>query len=142
MNEMHNAVIERLLRRFDAYADLAALLDTDLLKQRIDLPRHKSLTDHLWCVVGARESYTKAIKQGEWSGFACSMQSFEVEDFQTHLQKSALAASEAISGITDWTPERASLLATFAEHEVMHEGQIIRHMYALEQTLPESWVWA
>ena len=142
MNAMQNTVIERLLKRFDAYADLAALIDADQLKQKIDLPRHKSLTDHLWCVVGARESYSKAIDQGVWSGFACSMQSFEVEDFQAHLQNSALAASDTINAITDWTPERASLLATFAEHEVMHEGQIIRHMYALEQSLPESWVWA
>lgn len=142
MNALQDTVIERLFRRFDAYADLAALLDADLLKRRIDLPKHKSLTDHLWCVVGARESYTNAIAQGAWSGFACSMQSFEPADFQAHLQKSALAASDTINAVTDWTPERANLLATLAEHEVMHEGQIIRHMYALEQSLPESWMWA
>jgi hypothetical protein len=142
MNSLHITITQRLINRFKAYSDLAGLLSTDLLTRTIDVPKHKSLANHLWCVVGARESYTKAIDQGAWSGFACSMQSFEPDDFRIHLEKSASAANDTVSAITDWTPERASLLAEFSEHEVMHEGQIIRHMYAIEQVLPESWKWA
>ena len=142
MNTFQQPLIDRVFARFDAYSDLASSIDANLLAEKIDIPKHKSLLEHLWCVVGARESYTVAIGQGAWSGFACSMQSYEPEDFRVSLQKSAAAATETINSVTDWTPERAGLLIKLAEHEVMHEGQIIRHMYALEKPLPDSWEWA
>jgi alkaline phosphatase len=63
-------------------------------------------------------------------------------DFQAKLDDSAAAFNEAIQSVNEWTSQRTTLLVTLAEHEVMHEGQIIRHMYALERELPESWVWA
>lgn len=139
---MHEQVVSRLFNRFEAYADLAETLDDDLLNQKIDVPKHKSLREHLWCVVGARESYAQAIEQGSWSGFSCSMQTFTTSDFQYKLKESESAVALAIQNVSDWTAERTELLATLAEHEVMHEGQIIRHMYGLERDLPESWIWA
>ena len=142
MDSMHREILTRLSDRFKAYSDLSALFSEDLLNQKIDVPKHKSLAEHLWCVVGARESYAKAIEQGEWSGFACSMQTFDPSEFRSKLDESADAVNEAVRSVTTWTPDRSGLLATLAEHEVMHEGQIIRHMYALEQELPDSWVWA
>lgn len=139
---MHQQLVDRLLKRFDAYSDLAARLDADLLKQKIDVPKHKSLAEHLWCIIGARESYARAIEQGAWAGFSCSMQSFGAADFADKLRDSQLEVETALHNVADWTDERSDLLATLAEHEVMHEGQIIRHMYAINQELPSSWVWA
>ena len=70
------------------------------------------------------------------------MQSYTTHDFTQSLHSSADAARNVISAVSSWTPQRQELLATLAEHEVMHEGQIIRHMYALDRPLPASWVWA
>jgi len=56
--------------------------------------------------------------------------------------RSSRAVQDAIAGICEWTPIRDELLLALAEHEVMHEGQIIRHVYGLEGTLPKSWKWA
>ena len=142
MDSMHQEILARLSSRFEAYSDLSGLFSENLLNRKIDVPKHKSLAEHLLCVVGARDSYAKAIEEGEWSGFACSIQSFVPTEFRSKLDESAGAVNEAIRSGGAWTPERSSLLATLAEHEVMHEGQIIRHMYALEQELPGSWVWA
>ena len=139
---MHELIVSRLLARFSAYADLASMLDDDLLNRKIDVPRHKSLAEHLWCVVGARESYARSIEQGTWVGFSCSMTAFTANDFVGKLEESGAAVERAIGEVTDWSEERSSLVATLAEHEGMHEGQIIRHIYALEEELPESWVWA
>jgi len=142
MDHTHENTIDRLNKRFAAYADLADTIDNDLLQEKIDVPKHKSLAEHLWCVVGARESYARAIENGAWAGFACSMDGFDAVDFQNKLATSATAVNASVAGVSSWTPERAELLTTLAEHEVMHEGQVIRHMYALGKTLPESWVWA
>jgi hypothetical protein len=139
---VHEIIVSKLFSRFGAYSELAAMTNDDLLNRKIEAPRHKSLAEHLWCVVGARESYARAIGQGSWSGFSCSMTTFDAKDFREKLEESRSAVELAIRNVSDWTEDRSSLLATLAEHEVMHEGQIIRHMYALEQDLPKSWVWA
>ncbi len=139
---MRKEIEQRLASRFSAYSDLAASLTEDLLSEKIDVPKHKSLAEHLWCVIGARESYAKAIEHGSWQGFGCSLQDFDAQSFQFKLQESAGAVQSALHDVTDWDDERLSLLASLSEHEVMHEGQIIRHMYALEHELPDSWVWS
>ena len=131
----------RLTQRFDAYAQLLDQLNPDLLQKTIPVPKHKSLAEHLWCVVGARESYARALAAGSWQGFACSMDSFTLADFKTKLVSSAKAVNDSLDDVSDWNSERVELLLMLAEHEVMHEGQIIRHMYALEQDLPDCWTW-
>lgn len=139
---MRDILIENLSSRFAAYDDLIASVDDDVLKKRIDVPRHKTLTEHLWCIVGSRESYARAIAQGAWQGWDCSLSKYGRDDIAKKLSSSAKAVLDAIGNVDDWTPERERQLAGLAEHEVMHEGQIIRHMYALELKMPASSAWA
>lgn len=139
---MRATVIDTLKRRFNSYCDLINQVDGAAIEERIAAPKHKSLGEHLWCVVGARESYAKAIETGEWSGFGCSMTTFEHEDFVEKLASSSKAVLDALDGVDNWTPERDDLLLTLAEHETMHEGQVIRHAYGMGRTLPPSWKWA
>ncbi len=139
---MRDLILENLKTRFAAYDDLALELDDTALDARIDVPKYKSLKEHLWCVVGARESYAKALKAGAWKGFACSMTALSTDDFKTALKSSAVGVVNAANAVQDWTEEHDRLLATLSEHEVMHEGQIIRHVYAVNGGLPPSWKWA
>lgn len=142
MNDMRETILRNLETRFAAYAELVAALDESALGERLDAPRHKSLAEHLWCIVGARESYAKAIAAGEWRGFGCSMSGQQRADFEKSLDSSARATLDAVANAGEWTETRDDLLASLAEHEVMHEGQIIRHMYGLGRDLPSSWKWA
>ncbi len=125
---MRDRIIENLKARFAAYDDLAAELNDGALDARVDVPKHKSLKEHLWCVVGARESYAAALKAGEWQGFTCSMTAYSNGDFKSALRSSAQAVMNAVDNTSEWTEDHDSLLATLSEHEVMHEGQIIRHV--------------
>jgi hypothetical protein len=142
MTDLRTKLVDNLRARFTAYAELVSRLPQEAITERLAAPKHKSLGEHLWCVVGARESYARALAAGAWSGFACSMKRFSREDFVAALDASAEAALEAIEHVDDWTPAHDDLLLTLSEHEVMHEGQIIRHIYGVERTLPESWRWA
>jgi len=139
---MRGRIIENLRARFDAYNDLIAELGDEDLETRINAPKHKSLKEHLWCVVGARESYAKALEAGEWGGFTCSMTSFSASDFKYALKESSDKALSIIDSLPQWSDAQDDLLASLSEHEVMHEGQIIRHIYGVEGTLPSSWKWA
>ena len=139
---MRSKIIDNLTSRFESYGELIDQVDDQALTERIDAPKHKSLAEHLWCVVGARESYAKALVAGEWVGFNCSMTKYERSDFESKLIDSASEVQAAIESIDDWTSQHDDLLATLAEHEVMHEGQIIRHVYGMGATLPSNWKWA
>jgi uncharacterized damage-inducible protein DinB len=139
---LRETMIRNLRTHFDAYAALIAQVRGDELKERLDAPKHKSLGEHLWCVIGSRESYARAITAGKWSGFSCSMQQFSHDDFAAKLASSASTVIETLEQTGDWTPERDELLLQLTEHEVMHEGQIIRHMYGMQRTLPATWRWA
>lgn len=139
---MRTTIIQKLEARFNAYADLMAQTDAPALEAKLEVEKHKSLKEHLWCVVGARQSYAKALEANEWQGFSCGMTNFEPADFQAALADSAADVLKVLHAIEDWTEEREGLLATLAEHEVMHEGQIIRHLYGVGSSAPASWTWA
>ena len=139
---MRETMLARLRERFAMYDALLEDADDELLGVKLDVTQHKSLIEHLWCVVGARESYAKALAVGEWGGFACSMQSYTTEDFRRALADSASAVLAACAGVDEWTPVREELFAALCEHEVMHEGGIIRHMYGLGRSMPEASAWA
>lgn len=139
---MHQTVIKHLQERFQSFADLAAQIGDAELGEKLDVPKSKDLLTHMWCVIGARESYAAALKAGSWSGFNCSLDEYNVTGVRDKLASSAAAFAEAVAAIDTWTPERDELLASLMEHEVMHEGQIIRLWYALGHELPQSIKWA
>lgn len=139
---MHQTVIKHLEDRFQSFAELAAQVNDAQLGEKLDVPNSKDLLTHMWCVIGARESYAAALKAGAWDGFNCSMAQFNVAEVRAKLATSAAAFADAIASIDTWTPERDELLASLMEHEVMHEGQIIRLRYALGHELPQSIKWA
>ena len=139
---MRDRLIRSLTQRFESYDDLVATSSDEQLAIKLEVVKHKSLGEHLWCVVGARESYAKAIEAGEWSGFGCTLQSLSLSDISKTLQSSSKEVIKAIESVDDWTDEREEYLLTLVEHEVMHEGQIIRHLYGADQIIPESIRWA
>lgn len=140
---MRATIIHNIERRFGFYADLVQQIDDETIKASLDVPKHRSLGSHLWCVVGTRESYAKAIAAGEemrgWSSSASTLDRAELAD---KLDASATTLLAAVRAVSEWTPQRERLLATVAEHEVMHEGQIIRLMFGMEKELPASCSWA
>lgn len=139
---MREVIIENLRKRFGFYAELAGQLDDEQLNATLDVPGHRSLGLHLWCVVGTRESYAKAIPAGAMAGWASSVTALSQTELVAKLADSGRILLQAIEAVGVWTPERDALLAEVAEHEVMHEGQIIRAMFALDQPLPASCHWA
>ncbi len=85
---MNDILKTRLDRAFTLTRDLVAHLDEGALG--LDLPNLPSnrIAGQLWCIVGARESYLRAIEAGGWQGFTCSLSAPRVKG-------SVLAALEA-----------------------------------------------
>lgn len=123
-----------------SYRDLIETLPEPTLAQQLT-DRSNTIGAQLWCVVGARESYTKAIDRDGWIGFSCSLSGADTISKTRVLE--ALSQSEellakTIDGI-EWTDTRDGLLLDLLEHETQHQGQLIRYLYALGLRIPESW---
>ena len=139
---MRETIVRNLRNRIQSYSDLIASINSEDLDARLEIPKDKSVAEHLWCIVGARESYARALAAGGWQGFSCSMAVRDRASFERSLAASGQALLAAIESVDEWSSSRDDLLAAVSEHEVMHEGQIIRHMYGLGRELPTSWRWA
>ena len=139
---MRDTVIKHLEDRFQSWLDLAEAVEDATLLEKLPAPKYKSLREHFWCVIGGRESYTKAVAAGQWDGFGCSLETVDKPEVIEKMKETQASFSQAIRSVDDWTAERDELLASLMEHEAMHEGQVIRLMYGLEKSLPPSWKWA
>lgn len=135
---MNQQLKAKLSRAFHLTYDLVAHLDETSLN--LDLPNLPSnrIAGQIWCIVGARESYTKAIEMGTWQGFSCSLAT-------PKIKKAVLAALQETDkklheidfmGLTDI---QIDLAFNLLEHEIQHHGQLIRFVYANGLTFPESW---
>lgn len=129
---------ERLDLAFGLTHNLVAHLDEAALA--LDLPGLPSnrIAGQLWCIVGARESYMRAIEAGAWAGFSCSLDAPGVkQSVLAALDSSRLQLAEIDSG--DLEALQIDMLFALLEHEVMHHGQLVRYVYANGLTFPESW---
>ncbi|MEO6061388.1 MAG: hypothetical protein ABIQ99_05565 [Thermoflexales bacterium] len=135
---MNDLLRARLDRAFTLTRDLVAHLEEGALG--LDLPNLPSnrIAGQLWCIVGARESYLRAIEAGGWQGFSCSLSAPRVKDSTL----AALEATQARLASIDFAYLSAGQLALafdLLEHEIQHHGQLIRFVYANGLSFPESW---
>ncbi len=133
---------EKLQRSFQLYDDLVAGLSDEDLQRKLPGIRSNTLAGQLWCVVGARESYTRGIAAGEWQGFSCSLDSAGAAStaaIREALRDSAVANIALLRDLDAFDDARSGLLLDLLEHEAAHQGQLIRYLYGLELAIPERW---
>jgi uncharacterized damage-inducible protein DinB len=139
---MRKIVIRNIKDRFDVLNELASSLTEVEFSSKLDVPKYKTIEDHLWCVVGARESYFNALLAGEWQGFSCSIaDDSDKANYERALQQTQDRFDKVLSDV-HWTENTENILASLYEHEIMHEGQIIRLIYGLGLEMPQSSKWA
>jgi len=135
---MKRPLAHRLDVLFRLHADLAATLPAETLASHLGTLRSNTIGQQLWCVVGGRESWAKAIPAGAWQGFACSLD--EPHD-PTRVRAALEAGAAQVRAVLD--TERSDAGETQAlgllEHEAGHAGQLLRYVLGLELPLPKSW---
>jgi len=137
-----NVLKAKLQRSFSLYDDLVnGLSDEDL---KLDLAGFPSNTigQQLWCVVGARQSYLKAILAESWQGFSCGLAWEETDKrliVQNQLQDSRKNFLVAFETLTSLSQTQQSLVFDLIEHEAQHHGQLIRYLYGQKLPIPTSW---
>ena len=131
-------ILEKLNRAFGLTHDLVSHLDEEALKLKLpNLPSNK-ISAQLWCIVGARESYLKAIEAGGWSGFSCSLDTPQVKASVLAALESTQAQLEVLDFV-EMGESQLDLAFDLLEHEIQHHGQLMRYVYGNKLTFPESW---
>lgn len=133
---MSQTTYERLVEEMPLFEDLiVAMSDTAM---ELGLPvRSNTIWDQLWCVVGARESYAKAIESGEWAGFSCSLTATDRGSRKKMAE--ALASSRVMMEESGKSSPDSPFLLDVLLHEAQHQGQLIRYIYGLDLAFPASW---
>jgi hypothetical protein len=128
----------KLEHSFQLTHDLVAHLEEESLS--LDLPNLPSnqISGQLWCVVGARESYLKALEAGGWQGFSCSLKTPRVKESVLEVLEATQHQLGKID-FTNFTDAQIDLAFALLEHEVQHHGQLIRFVYGNKLTFPTSW---
>ena len=135
---MNNELKKKIDRSFRLTHDLLLHLDEKYLALDLpDLPSNK-IVDQYWCIVGARESYIKAIESDGWKGFSCSLAA------KAGKQGVLAALENTYQKIIDidfaiFSETKINLAFNLLEHEVQHHGQLIRFVYGNGLTFPDSW---
>jgi hypothetical protein len=135
-------VRSNLQRSVSLYDALIVLLPESALSERLPGVRSNTIGQQFWCVIGARESYGRAIAAGEWKGFSCSVtkeQCLIKIDLTTSLASSGARLVEVVSAETAFTNDQNQLILNVLEHEAAHHGQLIRFLYALNLPIPGTW---
>lgn len=135
---MNQQLKAKLSRAFKLTHDLIVHLDETSLN--LDLPGLPSnrIAGQLWCIIGARESYIKAIAAGSWQGFSCSLTTPQVKQSVLAALQSTHERLNEIN-FTDLTDAQIELAFDLLEHEIQHHGQLIRFVYGNGLTFPVSW---
>ena len=127
-------------RSFGLYRDLVRSLDASALGSRLDGLPSNTIGGQLWCLVGARESYARAIAAGQWSGFSCSLDDpADPAKVADALRRSEAAVSDVLTNLATYGETQARLALDLLEHEAQHQGQLIRYLYGLRLPIPDSW---
>lgn len=123
------------------YLDLLDALPPDRLRARLPGVRSSPVSNHFWCVVGARESYVRAARAGSWQGFDCSLADDEDADqVRAALEHSAAEVDAWLGELDPGDADSIEVALRLLEHETQHHGQLIRYLYAVPLPVPASWV--
>lgn len=132
-------LIKRLHKAFDLTVDLVHAMTIDDLKLNLKGMPSNTIGEQLWCIIGARESYLKAIISGGWVGFSCSLDDTTSKDkIMLCLKKSAEDSLKYLNNF-ELNEVQVELLFCLLEHEILHHGQLIRYIYGNKLIFPESW---
>ena len=130
---------QRVLQALSLTDDFYNHIKGGSLRLRISEVPSNTIGEQAYCIVGARESYIKALKTGEWAGFDCSLIDSNDKTLiinkleETHKNIERFLQDNSIGEINN------NLLIDLLEHEVQHHGQLIRYAYANKIDFPKSW---
>ena len=139
---MNHLLQRRFERSNTLYLDLLDTVPPQHLGSHLrDLPSD-TVGHQLWCVLGARESYPRAARAGEWQGFTSPVTAEESTDaaaLRAAFSRTAAEVDAWVASIDADDEDSLRYALALLEHETQHHGQLIRYLYGLGIDRPHTW---
>ena len=139
---MNELLRRRLERSNTLYLDFLDTIPAEHLGSRLPGLPSDTVGHQLWCVLGARESFPKAARAGEWQGFSSPVErdgSSDASAVRAAFVQAAGDVDEWVAGIDPADEDSLRYVIALLEHETMHQGQLIRYLYGLGIDRPHTW---
>ena len=131
----------RLDAAFGLYTELIEALDETQLRRSLPVPSNP-IGLQLWCVVGARETWARALETGIWGPFRCSISSSEGTRKHDVVAGALATSASAFRAAAVARPDddaRTDFKLGLLEHESQHLGQLLRYVLGLGIEPPPGW---
>ncbi|MCP2637114.1 hypothetical protein K0817_011150 [Microbacterium sp. HD4P20] len=139
---MNDLLRRRLDRANTLYLDFVDTVTSEQLGSHLaDLPSD-TVGHQLWCVLGARESFPRAARAGDWQGFSSPVtheQTTDAAALRAAFVQTASDVDEWVAGVATDDEDSLRYVIALLEHETQHHGQLIRYLYGLGIERPDSW---
>lgn len=139
---MNQLLRRRLELANTLYLDFVGTVTSENLRSHLgDLPSD-TVGHQLWCVLGARESFPRAARAGDWQGFTSPVTKEQTTDaaaLRAAFVQTAADVDEWVTGIAADDDDSLRYVLALLEHETQHHGQLIRYLYGLGIERPQSW---
>lgn len=135
---MYKILQGKLDRAFRLTLDLVDHLEEDALQLKLQNLPSNTIAGQLWCIIGARESYLKAIEASAWQGFSCSLSNPITKADLIRTLDSTFSTFNGID-FSSLNEIQRSFAFDLLEHEIQHHGQLIRFVFGNRLTFPKSW---
>jgi hypothetical protein len=130
---------QRVLQALSLTDDFYNHINDGGLRLRISDVPSNTIGEQAYCIIGARESYLKALKVGQWDGFECSLTDSNNRTLVISKMEETHRNIERFLQDIYTSEVNSNLLFDLLEHEVQHHGQLIRYAYANKIGFPKSW---
>lgn len=138
-----NELLRRRLERANIlYLDFVDTIPAAHLVSRLPGLPSDTVGHQLWCVLGARESFPRAARAGEWQGFSSPIDrdgSSDAAGVRAAFVQTAADVDDWVAGIDAADEDSWRYALALLEHETMHQGQLIRYLYGLGIDRPHTW---
>lgn len=132
-------LIEKLEKVFILNNEFIESIKEESLKLHINSIRSNSIGSQIACLLGARDAYGKCILNDEtfsWNPDFLHSDRYTHVIVKKHAQEVSSSLISKFKEIDILSENQSSLLLDLISHEYLHQGQLIRYIYANNLEIP------
>lgn len=132
-------IMKKLENVFKMNNEYIEMIEEEKLKLRMPSVRSNTIGSQLACVARARDAYFKSIVNDEefsWDPDFPYDDRYEHLKLKKHLMEKSTEIIKWIESCEKISENQLSLIIDLFSHEFLHQGQLIRYMYANNISMP------
>lgn len=136
-----NVIVKKLQDVFHMNNEFIQVIEEQSLKLRITDARSNTIGSQLACVARARDAYTKSILNDvtfSWKPDFPYEDRYDQMKLSQHLIEKSAEFVRVFELFENWSDNQLDLMIDLIGHEFLHQGQLVRYIYANKLSMPKT----